>query len=300
MRKAIATLILSTSTAVFSAQTMTKEELLVKVQEEVHKSILYKEKIAQKEELEAGIQIGMNLSKFCKLYVPKFIDKYILLQEEAFAYGKAHPEALEDETLVLPETPVSKEFLQKVFVVGAKLLFSEESDYEKLRNLGMKLDAEIAVAKDVWKKELLAADQRSEEEHEKKLKSGNYDWEDLDYDNSWYDYRPAFNGAKKVLEKKCYEDALEIVKNAQDPLLSEFLYPLYLEVHEDPIEWVTTHFVRYSEKRIGNLFLEKEKPQNALEEKIVAARDELRRCMLDFSKSQKMAMSVYLEKCLSK
>jgi len=108
MKRTIATLITIASTVLFSAEPITKERLLEKLQGEMDKSILYQERIAEAKEIEAGVHIAMNLSSFCKTAVPLVIDKYILLQEEAFAYGNAHPEALEDQTLILPETPLSK------------------------------------------------------------------------------------------------------------------------------------------------------------------------------------------------
>lgn len=295
MKKTILTLITASSSLLFATQTVTSEALLLKVQQEIKTSILYQEKIAQREEIEAGVHIAMNLSKFCKNAVPIVIDKYMLLQNEAFAYGNANPEVLDDGTLVLPEKPLSKEFLQNIFIVGAKLIFSEEADYEKLRFLTTQLKAKKEMLSDLEDEALDEHWEAGYAFYEAAMERGDYSY---DY-YSYFDYS-SYELAKKTLEKEYLEEALKIVKNSSDPLLSKFLYPLYEEIEEDVEDWVVTHFVQYNRKRLQALFGYKEEPINALEEKMIAVRDELRQHMLDFSKNQKKAMTCYLTKCLMK
>ena len=94
------------------------------------------------EVLELQQQVLVYTGAFCQTAIPALIDKYVDVQEFAFCtyYAKTHPEMVENGMLILPTNPVSRDTLNKLFLLGMKILFFQmkkiirnfESSYPKV------------------------------------------------------------------------------------------------------------------------------------------------------------------------
>ena len=238
------------------------EELLFKI-DNCYKNEKTRELAHKSKVLDLAALALFNPSELVADLFPFLVDKFIELQDFAISFAEKHPEMVASGKLSIPKTPLTKERINNFLTVSLKALYSSEDDYVALRE--KVLEYQI-------KDDLL------------------WDFED---DFEW----DASEIVEEMLVYRRWEEIESIVKNAKDPLLSEFYYQeLFPYLESCGNHWVEDNIFEY----YGDYSIDKnlgltEAPKNALEQKFKDVIEEVKVKVFSVSKERRKQINLLLQ-----